>query len=99
MKEAGNGYYLKQFIWDKIAPSTALTTAAWVMKQMGADLETTGFPGEMLGEVASKVREGDLNDFHHTRRDMNIGSGSTSQRDKTSSGSTTSGSIIKTGRT
>jgi hypothetical protein len=27
------------------------------MKQMGADLETTGFPGEMLGEVASKVRE------------------------------------------
>jgi len=30
-----------------------------------------------------------------TRRDMNIGSGSTSQRDKTSSGSTTSGSIIQ----
>ena len=57
MKEAGNGYYLKPFIWEKIAPSTALTTAAWVMKQMGADLETTGFPGEMLGEVASKVRE------------------------------------------
>ena len=57
MKEAGNGYYLKQFIWDKIAPSSALTTTAWVMKQMGADLETTGFPAEMLGQVASKVRE------------------------------------------
>ena len=57
MKEAGNGYYLKPWIWEKIAPSTALTTAAWVMVQMGADLETTGFPGEMLGEVASKVRE------------------------------------------
>ena len=25
--------------------------------QMGADLETTGFPAEMLGQVASKVRE------------------------------------------
>ena len=58
MKEAGNGYYLKPYdLWEKIAPSTALTTAAWVMKQIGADLETTGFPGEMLGEVASKVRE------------------------------------------
>ena len=57
MKEAGNGYYLKPWIWEKIAPSTALTTAAWAMVQMGADLETTGFPGEMLGEVASKVRE------------------------------------------
>ena len=54
MKEAGNGYYLKPFVWEKIAPSTALTTAAWVMVQMGADLETTGFPGEMLGQVASK---------------------------------------------
>jgi len=42
MKEAGNGYYLKQFIWDKIAPSAALTTAAWVMKQIGADMETPG---------------------------------------------------------
>ena len=58
MKEAGNGYYLKPYdLWERIAPSTALTTAAWVMKQIGADLETTGFPGEMLGEVASKVRE------------------------------------------
>ncbi len=57
MKEAGNGYYLKPFIWEKIAPSTALTTAAWVMKRVGADLETTGFPAEMLGQVASKVRE------------------------------------------
>jgi hypothetical protein len=27
------------------------------MKQVGADLETTGFPAEMLGQVASKVRE------------------------------------------
>jgi len=42
MKEAGNGYYLKPFIWEKIAPSPALTTAAWVMKQVGADLETPG---------------------------------------------------------
>lgn len=57
MKEAGNGYYLKPWIWEKIAPDTALTTAAWVMTQIGADLETTGYPGEMLGEVASKVRE------------------------------------------
>ena len=57
MREAGNGYYLKPFVWEKIAPSTALTTAAWVMKQMGANLETTGFPAEMLGQVTSKVRE------------------------------------------
>jgi hypothetical protein len=42
MKEAGNGYYLKPFIWEKIAPSTALTTAAWVMVQMGADLRQPG---------------------------------------------------------
>lgn len=57
LKEVGNSYYLKPSIWEKIAPSTALTTAAWVMKQVGADLETTGFPAEMLGQVASKVRE------------------------------------------
>jgi len=46
----------------------------------------------MLGEVASNGAGGGLNDFHQLAGDMNIGSGSTSQRDKTSSGSTTSGS-------
>lgn len=57
MREADNGYYLTPFIWEKVAPSQALTAAAWVLKQAGADLATTGFPAEMLGEVARKARE------------------------------------------
>jgi len=60
MKEAGNGYYLKQFIWDKIAPSTALTTAAWVMKQIGGGYGDDRVPGRNARRGREQGAGGDL---------------------------------------
>ncbi len=56
LKEVGDAYELKEFIWDKIAPSTVIMAGGYILATNGHDLKKDALPSTMLGNLCKVIK-------------------------------------------
>lgn len=56
MKVVGEGYELKEFIWEKIVPRTITDAAAFAIIDMGRNIDSDILPAEWLAAMPQVVK-------------------------------------------